>query len=179
MKRILYLHGLGSSNESNTCKELKKENIILIAPTYRPQFYKESIDLLEKIIQKENIDYIVGTSMGGYYALKLNEKYNIDTLIINPCFEPNVMLKKYINKEKAYDYANNKVIDFNETMLEEFEKVIVKNKNIHQIIGNNDKRIPPRFQKLFAKENNIKYTLNNWGHRVENIEELMKYINRY
>lgn len=67
---ILYLHGLGSSANSNTFKQLQK-----IFPSHRwfavdvyPNLTK-SLKIIEDFIRNNEIDVLMGTSMGGFQTL--------------------------------------------------------------------------------------------------------------
>lgn len=174
-KKVMYLHGLGSSALGSTCIALEKKGVDLLAENYRPQFFNESIDKLKELIEKENPDYIVGTSMGGYYAAKMYEIFKKPTLIINPSYNPRELLKKYTDgSTQAYDYLNNCKINFTEDMINEFENInIPSNDKIYMIIGENDDLICPTGQRRFANVENINYSITEWGHRVENVDVLL------
>lgn len=71
---ILYLHGLGSNGQSSTAANLaSKPSVSVTAPTYQPEHFLKSAEELSDAVRRETPDVIVGTSMGGYYALKLRE----------------------------------------------------------------------------------------------------------
>ena len=65
-KKILYVHGFGSSGQSGTVDRIREvlPHAMVIAPDLpiRPQ---EAIDLLRRICTTEQPDLIIGTSMGG------------------------------------------------------------------------------------------------------------------
>ena len=82
MKRILYLHGLESSNTGQKVGFLKQHSIVE-APLIN---YSDS-DIEEKLVTLvENFkpDFIIGSSMGGYVGMLLANHYNIDCLVFNP-----------------------------------------------------------------------------------------------
>jgi len=94
--KIAYLHGLESKIDP------KSEKIIWLNTNFE-QVYTPSINyrdddtfnsLLTKIrVQKPN--YIVGSSMGGYFAYHIGNTLEIDTILFNPAminrpFEPKV-----------------------------------------------------------------------------------------
>lgn len=93
MKKILYIHGLGSSSSGTTStvlKECLEGRYELFAPSFRNdietfEHLNENIVQAEKIIRKENIDLLVGSSMGGFTALHI---HGVKKLIINPCMRP-------------------------------------------------------------------------------------------
>ncbi len=51
--------------------------------------------LLDNITDDELKLIFVGTSLGAWYAWKLSQAYNSRGILINPCYDPGEMLKKY------------------------------------------------------------------------------------
>lgn len=84
-KKILYVHGFGSSGASNTVKLLREmlPEADIIAPDL-PVKPEEAMDLLHSICESERPSLIIGTSMGGMYAEMLRG-YN--RILVNPAFE--------------------------------------------------------------------------------------------
>ena len=72
MKTIIYLHGFGSSGQSHTVTYLRKlmPDCRVIAPDI-PVDPKNALPFLEGLCEKEKPDVIIGTSMGGMYAMQL------------------------------------------------------------------------------------------------------------
>ena len=83
----------------------------ITARDYAPQNYTASISLLTELIKEQQPALLAGTSMGGYYALKLAELTGIPCLAVNACFEPALSLSKYL-QQPAEDYANGGFISF-------------------------------------------------------------------
>jgi predicted esterase YcpF (UPF0227 family) len=82
MKKILYLHGLESSNVGDKVDFLK-ENSVVIAPSM--DYLDPSLEeKLFYIVEKFQPDLIIGSSMGGHVGLMLANYYNIDAIIFNP-----------------------------------------------------------------------------------------------
>lgn len=83
-KKILYVHGFGSSGASGSARGLRmllpKAEVIAPDLPVRPA---EAMTLLHGICTDTKPDLIVGTSMGGMYAEML---YGIDRILINPAF---------------------------------------------------------------------------------------------
>ena len=80
MKKILYLHGFGSSGASGTVDLLRREFWERVTPDKRATIVAPDIPLdplvampmLETLAYDEMPDLIVGTSMGGFYAQQLH-----------------------------------------------------------------------------------------------------------
>ena len=83
-KKILYVHGFGSSGQSGTVIRLRTvfPNAKVIAPDL-PVHPEAALDLLLKVCDEERPDLIIGTSMGGMYTEQL---YGYDRICVNPAF---------------------------------------------------------------------------------------------
>lgn len=83
MAKILYLHGIGSGPMSHTPRLLREalpeDTVIAPEIPIRP---KEAWEfLMDSYNMAEDIDLVVGTSLGGFYAMCLGW---LDKLLINP-----------------------------------------------------------------------------------------------
>ena len=90
MKKLLYLHGFGSSGASGTVDVLRHafwgknpdERIQVVAPDI-PVDPVEALPFLKALVEKEQPGLIVGTSMGGMYAQQLR---GYPRICVNPSF---------------------------------------------------------------------------------------------
>ena len=84
-KKIMYVHGFGSSGQSGTVTLLRTlmPAVTIIAPDL-PLHPAEALELLKQTCDAEKPDLIIGTSMGGMYAEMLR---GTDRILINPAFE--------------------------------------------------------------------------------------------
>ena len=106
MKKILYLHGLESSNVGDKVDFLK-ENSVVIAPSMD---YSD-LSLEEKlfyIVEKFQPDLIIGSSMGGYVGMLLANRYNIECILFNPAIhsrpmEPNLKSLQYDDIKHSFN----------------------------------------------------------------------------
>jgi predicted esterase YcpF (UPF0227 family) len=163
---ILYLHGLGSNGQSSTVKGLNAEGLEIIAPDYKPHQFDESLALLRDIISTSNISFLAGTSMGAYYALRLHMETGLPVCAVNPCFEPDVYLRKYLN-EPAIDYANDGLIEITTELLSQFETLtLINSEKLTIIIGQNDDVIPTEYQESYCTARQIPWLNTDWGHRI-------------
>jgi len=83
MMNILYLHGYNSTNKNARTEWLQlKGKVINPLMSYGnfPQDYK----FLEKLVQLHRPDWIIGSSLGGYFAFHLGNYYRIPTVLLNP-----------------------------------------------------------------------------------------------
>lgn len=82
--KILYVHGLRPSGKSGTADRLRK--FLPHCKVYSPDLpidAKEAVALLKRIVIEEEIDVVVGTSMGGMLAQKLR---GVPKVLVNPSF---------------------------------------------------------------------------------------------
>ena len=84
-KRILYIHGFGSSAQSGTVSRIRQTfpetQVIAYDLPIHPE---EAMALLREKCAADHPDLIIGTSMGGMYAEML---YGYDRILINPAFQ--------------------------------------------------------------------------------------------
>lgn len=86
---ILYVYGFNSSENSSTYKTIKNElkgnkNIKVFCFNYPQQNPFKSVNFLNDKIKENNIDLVIGSSLGGFITLNLNAKYRI---VCNPALE--------------------------------------------------------------------------------------------
>ena len=81
-KKILYVHGFGSSGQSGTVTRIREvlPSATVIAPDL-PLAPQEALTLLYNICEQEKPDLIIGTSMGGMYTEMLR---GYDRILVNP-----------------------------------------------------------------------------------------------
>jgi len=110
---LIYIHGFNSSPDSFKAKELLsyltqyqlQEYYLVPTLGHWPQ---ESIAQLETIIQQYLAQHhsgkiaLIGSSLGGYYATYLAEKYELSAVMINPAIRPYELLDDYIGENKNY-----------------------------------------------------------------------------
>ncbi|MGN0069303.1 MAG: YqiA/YcfP family alpha/beta fold hydrolase [Prevotella sp.] len=83
-KKIMYVHGFGSSAQSGTVALLR--NLLPEATVVArdiPVVPEEAMEMLRQMCREEQPDLIVGTSMGGMYAEQLR---GYDRILVNPAF---------------------------------------------------------------------------------------------
>ena len=162
MKTLLYIHGFGSSGSSGTVMMLRQmlypHGVKVIAPDL-PVLPAEAIALLRNLVETENPDLIIGTSMGGFYTELLRGRKRI---LVNPSFKMARMLTfkgmgryPFLNtrEDGAKDFKVDKqMIDqFKALEKESFAKITPEErKNVHAFFGNADK-MTAEFQPLFCK----------------------------
>ena len=108
---LLYIHGFNSSPQSHKASALKQwlaqqhPHISYEVPYLKP-YPADSIAQLEQIIERHKNKHesigLMGSSLGGFYAAYLSEKYNLRAVLINPSIRPFELLSKYIGENKNF-----------------------------------------------------------------------------
>ena len=90
--KLLYIHGLSSSGNSNTAKSLASllPYVEIIAPDL-PIHPIKALRLLQEICKTESPDIIIGTSMGGMFAQQM---HSYKKILVNPAFQVSEFLRK-------------------------------------------------------------------------------------
>ena len=95
----IVIHGFGSAGRGGKAmlfrEYFKNQGRCCIAPSlsYVPEL---AIDTLEQLIESYDNVALVGSSLGGYYAIYLAEKYGLKAVLINPAVNSSTTLKKRV-----------------------------------------------------------------------------------
>lgn len=92
---ILYLHGFASSGNSGTAREIQEclPNSKVISPDL-PINPAAALDVIRNIESHTRIDLVIGTSMGGLFALFCIGR---NTIVVNPSFHVSQMMKRRLD----------------------------------------------------------------------------------
>ena len=140
---IIYIHGFGSSAQGFKAKQFREyfknkgERFIAPSLSYVPQL---AISTLEDIIENCGSDVkLIGSSLGGFYALYLSEKYNLKAVLINPAVHADVTLLRAIGH--GINYYDNSSYEWNTCHVESLKKyktTSVIQKNIMLLLQKDD-----------------------------------------
>lgn len=85
-KKVLYIYGYGSSPESNTYEWLKDNlpNTKVYCYKYEQADPENSIPYLCSLVRELNIDIVIGSSLGGWYAMHVASICSLPSMLINP-----------------------------------------------------------------------------------------------
>lgn len=156
--KILFMHDLDSSRESSQFKVINSFNKVCINVDYRNLNFGTVERFYSEIIEKIQPNILVGHSLGGYWALKMSNKFNIPTVIVNPYLSPDfdreypeiTEFELMINASSkiAYIELGDEIIDMHSTsdLLELFMPVESIIGGHHQI--ENPERINQLIQSL-------------------------------
>ncbi|MGB0239133.1 MAG: YqiA/YcfP family alpha/beta fold hydrolase [Cycloclasticus sp.] len=126
---IIYLHGFCSSMASFKAQLVKNyieqtEGFTLFLSDLPPS-PAEAMSLIESHIN--SVDHqpwaVIGSSLGGFYATYLSEKYGRKGVLINPAVHAPRLLEKLLGKNK--NYHTGEVFDFTQQHLKELKAMYV------------------------------------------------------
>ena len=124
-KLLVYLHGFRSSPRSS--KAVMTEHAIKAFPESEghiewfcpqlPASPKQSMEMVTNHINTSNMDeiIIIGSSLGGFYANHLAEKYSCKAVVLNPAvmaareLEPHVGLMTAYDSDEPFDFRSEYV----------------------------------------------------------------------
>lgn len=97
---ILYIHGLSSSGTSETAERLRRylPDDVIFSPDL-PVFPDEALAMLQELVKREEIDIVIGSSMGGMFAQKLRGYHKI---LINPSFHVSRSMRKRLGVNQFF-----------------------------------------------------------------------------
>ncbi|HLA34467.1 MAG TPA: YqiA/YcfP family alpha/beta fold hydrolase [Rhodocyclaceae bacterium] len=98
---MLYLHGFTSGPPSHKAQALKQRmqerglGERFICPQL-PASPKDAIALAERLIHRHAIRGVVGSSLGGFYATWLAERFDLTAVLVNPAVVAHLSLPKFL-----------------------------------------------------------------------------------
>ena len=105
---LIYIHGFSSSPASWKASLMKtaiaKLPLHQIEIPQLPLSPKVAIEQLEQLVERTLAELenqhltLIGSSLGGYYAIYLAHKYGLKAILINPAVQPYIDLEKYLGK---------------------------------------------------------------------------------
>jgi predicted esterase YcpF (UPF0227 family) len=184
---ILYLHGFNSSPASTKSQLMLKkmqqldlaDQFICPALPYQPS---RAITLIENEIEKLNTDRltIVGSSLGGFYATWLAEKYDCLAVLINPAVRPYEGFADYIGPQRNYHTGEEydfKLEYVNELVELEVEK-IAHPENFLLLVETGDEICP--YEKAVAKYRGcVQVVIEGGDHSFINFPQYIETILRF
>ena len=106
MPSLIYIHGFLSSPLSSKAVKVRdwlsinRPDITYHCPFLTP-YFGDAKTTLEALVDqcKKDDTYLVGSSLGGYWATYLAEKYDLRAVLINPAVNPSVLNDEYFGVE--------------------------------------------------------------------------------
>jgi predicted esterase YcpF (UPF0227 family) len=181
---VLYIHGIASSGKATKAKLTSKyfrNKYKVIKPSLPIEPYK-AFQELEKIVHKHKFLNIIGSSLGGFYALLLSGKYKLKAVLINPALFPDRQLKDYVGINTNYSTGEKFV--WEEAYLQQLKSLkrkyfnLYKPENVMLLLSPDDILIDFRKTMKTLKSNTI-VIMNNSGHEFSRYTEALPVIERF
>lgn len=108
-KRVIYIHGFNSSPLSAKAQLLGeflgRYNVDYQVPLLNHQPL-EALVTIERMINSDTV--LVGSSLGGFFATYLSQKYRVPAVLINPAVAPHELMNSFLgyqyNPYQQYHY---------------------------------------------------------------------------
>lgn len=135
MQYILYLHGFHSSPNSEKAKIFIRQinqcfpDVEVIAPQLpcRPEGLEA---LLIKLCEQYPFIGAVGSSLGGYLATFLHNKFGFPVIVVNPAVKPYELLQDYIGEQTHPITGEHYHLDNNDmTLLKQLDTTAISKPN--------------------------------------------------
>ena len=185
---ILYIHGFNSGpGGKSTTLEKAFLKVKIITPQLIDNKAKESIKLLTEIMEIEKPKVIVGTSLGGFYAMYLSTIFkDCHYYIINPSFTPEISLKQALGHSISNFVTGNRYT-LTQSFIDELAALSKEMKSTYDVasleishfyIGRRDEFLDYteliKFLDGFGVDYNLSYSDND--HRHMDITQVIKDI---
>jgi predicted esterase YcpF (UPF0227 family) len=100
---ILYVHGLGSCGWGHKSLALRRhfgiERVIAPDLPFRPD---AALDTLRRVVSRRPVQAIVGSSLGGFLATRLNVERTLPTVLVNPVVRPHLLLANHVGRHTRW-----------------------------------------------------------------------------
>jgi predicted esterase YcpF (UPF0227 family) len=181
---IIYIHGFGGSGAGSKAKIFKElfkaENRDFIAPSlsYIPEL---AISTLKELIESYRGDiYLIGSSLGGYYATYLSKLPKVKRVVLlNPSTQPEKSLKRFLGlgvtfyDESRFEWNVNHIESLKRFKVNSFDrdKFLV-------VLQSDDELIDYRVAKEMFKDVNM-IVASGGGHSFTGVENYFDEINHF
>jgi predicted esterase YcpF (UPF0227 family) len=182
---VIYIHGFGSSAfgvKSKLFKEYFKDDIF-IAPSlsYIPILAIKTLeDMIESYIKLDQKVVLIGSSLGGFMATYLSDRYNIKAVLINPAIKANETLSRAIGEGISYfDCTKFEWNSQHLSMLKQ-HKVIPKDFDKFMVLLQTaDELLDYKEAKEFFKSSKNLIIQEGGSHNFDNIELMFEDIEKF
>ena len=181
---IIYIHGFGSHGYGSKAKIFReyfdsiKENFIAPSLSYVPEL---AIQTLEELIKSYHDDvYLVGSSLGGFYATYLSKMPEVKKVVLtNPATKPMETLKRaFGDAPNFYDGSSYDWKPEHLEMLEQYKTDSLEFKKFFVLLQKGDELLDYRDAK--EKYKGTEVIIEEGGsHSFENIERYLEDIRRF
>ncbi|MGM0518523.1 MAG: YqiA/YcfP family alpha/beta fold hydrolase [Campylobacterota bacterium] len=182
----IYIHGFASSafgSKALKFKEYFEDEIIIPSLSNIPNLAINTLEqIIEAFLYKNEKVSLVGSSLGGYYAIYLANKYDLKVVLINPAVDPMNTLDSYEGVEFVENYYDNTKFEFNHLHILSLKNYEVpklkKPQNIMTLLQTDDEVLDFKQAKERLKDTNL--VIEQGGnHSFNGIEKYFRKISNF
>lgn len=182
MAALLYIHGFLSSPLSFKAQQTQAwlaanhPEIDYYCPQLSP-YPAETQQLLERLVESllPQPVYLMGSSLGGFWATWLAEKYNLHALLINPAVSPQSFMPKYVGMELKSYHTEDKYL-LSQQHIEEITRVDItpqRRENYWLLVQTGDETLD--YRHAVEKYVGCKQTIEEGGdHAFQDFERYLE-----
>lgn len=131
---IIYIHGFAGSAKGTKAillrEKFNSEELVAPSLSYIPDLAIDTLEQMIKSYAKYERVSLIGSSLGGFYAIYLATKYNLKAALINPAVSFEETLTQMVGNEvKNVDMSK---FEWNEKHIEMLKKYAVPSPNPQQ-----------------------------------------------
>jgi len=184
---VIVIHGFGSAGKGRKAmlfrEYFKEQGESCIAPSlsYVPELAMDTLEQLIESCRDEKIS-LIGSSLGGYYAIYLAEKYGLKAVLINPAVDSARTLRRALDMgDQATNYYDNSTFRWNKKhveMLQNYKVNTIKNGTYLLLLQTGDDTLD--YREALAKLPNATTVVEQGGtHPFDGIERHLERIKNF
>lgn len=178
---VIYLHGFNSGSKSNTVALLKAayegqaEIVATDYDSYRPEQAAAYLsDVISSYLGKNLV--LVGTSLGGFWAVHFATQLNLRCVAVNPCTQPTEALQQFVGLNQNFSDGQQYLLS--EEMVQAYSNFpfFGASRGDLSIITQSEDEVIDSQEVMAAFEGKARVLVTPGGHRVTDISVLKSEI---
>ena len=188
MDTIIYIHGFNSAGNSAKPEALRKmfPGVNIVAPTFD---YKNPAAVqknLESLCLTRRPKLIIGTSLGGFFALLCGASHHYPAMAINPTTKPSETLARNIGKNKnyvtgkQYIFTEQDIEKYRKLEEEQFNSIVLEDELTCFVLATDDERLGDHtyLESRYPQCKNFNY-FDGQGHRFGSLKPIRHLISSF
>ncbi|MCX7834228.1 MAG: hypothetical protein N2490_08470 [Ignavibacteria bacterium] len=182
---IIYIHGFRSSGKARKAQETKEyfkytKVVTPDLPVSPKMAFFRLCDIVRDAGGKTNL---IGSSLGGFYAMLLNAKYGLKAVLINPAIKPYEVLEPYVGELTNYhtgekfEWRKEHIIELKE-LNEKFFKY-VNQKKLFLLLARDDELLNHEETKFTFPNASKIIEYDKAGHEFSRYKEALPEIKKF
>ncbi|RUM53659.1 MAG: hypothetical protein DSY85_08550 [Marinomonas sp.] len=177
MTKILYLHGFASFYKPSSDKVLA---LTQLAPVVGLDLdYSQGAEYVTKLAmqfaEQEQVDLIVGCSLGGWLSAQVGSKLGIPFVLLNPSIQPGQTLGRYIGEGETFD---GKPFHMSAEVVASYPDIELSGKGL-VLLQREDEVLDSQASYQQLKEHYETHLFDGGCHRFDGLEEHLPLISKW